>query len=317
MPEHNVAAGFVPSGTAEIRIAYEGHKVGQTFAALSCVQFRVSNASVSQLSNLPGRPGRILLAVLAGLIYMVSVTSLAAQTTELEGAARGFPELRDAKGNKLAKGEFTQRVENDRLHVKIRYDFDHGHYAEENSVFRQRPKLVQESWSFREDRDGKLYREFQVQFASGTAEAKKLEDGKMKQWSEKLKIDPGRTFAGFGFSLAIKAFHDQLAKGETVKLQAVGFTPKPRTVSVEIYHPGVDNLRMADRVLRGDNFVIHPKLPWLAGLFMHVPDTQVWLTTPPAVFLRSEGPFAEPKDPVVRVDLLPGGESDAAKPASK
>ena len=249
---------------------------------------------------------------------MVGATSLAAQTAELEGAARGFPELRDAKGKTLAKGEFVQRVENDRLQVKIRYDFDHGHYAEENSVFRQRPRLVQESWSFREERDGKLYREFKVQFASGAAEAKKLEDGKMKQWSEKLKINPGQTFAGYGFSLAIKAFHDRLVKGETVKLQAVGFTPKPRAVSVEIYHPGVANLPMADRVLHGDYFVIHPKLPWLAGLFMHVPDTHIWLTRPPpAAFLRSEGPFAEPNDPVVRVDLLPGGESDAAKPASK
>jgi hypothetical protein len=247
----------------------------------------------------------------------VGVTALAAQTAELEGVARGFPELRDAKGNKLAQGEFIQRVENDRLHVNIKYDFKNGRRIEENSVFRQRPRLVQESWSFREDRDGKLYREFQVQFTSGTAEAKKLEDGKVKKWSEKVKIEPGRTFAGFGFSLAIKAFHDRLVKGETVKLQAVGFTPKPRAVSVEIYHPGVDNMHMADRALRGDHFVIHPKLPWIASLFMHVPDTHIWLTSPPAVFLRSEGPLAEPKDPVVRVDLLPGGESDAARPSTK
>ena len=258
----------------------------------------------------------ILVAALMSLI--VGATSLAAQTAELEGVARGFPELRDSKGNKLARGEFIQRVENDRLHVKLRYDFNQGHYIEEYSVFRQRPRLVQESWSFHEDRNGKLYREFQVQFASGTAEAKKLEDGKVKKWSEKLKIDPGRTFAGFGFTLAVKAFHDRLIKGEAIKLQAVGFTPKPRAVSVEIYHPGIDNLRMADRVLRGDHFVIHPKIPWIVGLFMHVPDTHIWLTTPaPAAFLRSEGPLAEPKDSVVRIDLLPGGESDAARPPTK
>ena len=276
----------------------------------------VAIASNPELSNALRRAGSAFLAAVA--ILMVGVTSLGAQTAELEGLARGYPELRDSQGNKLARGDFVQRVENDRLYVKIRYDFNHGHYIEENSVFRQRPRLVQESWSFREERDGKLYREFQVQFASGTAEAKKLEDGKMKRWSEKLKIEPGRTFAGYGFSLAIKAFHDRLVKGETVTLQAVGFTPKPRTVAVEIYHPGVDNMHMADRELRGDHFVIHPKLPWIVGLFMHVPDTHVWLTTPPpAAFLRSEGPLAEPKDAVVRIDLLPGGESATAIPSSK
>src|SRR5262249_54977495 len=145
-----------------------------------------------------------------------------------------------------------------------------------------------------------------------------LENGKMKEWSEKLKVQPGHTFSGFGFTLAIKGFRDRLIKGEKIKLQAVGFTPKPRAVSVELLHPGVDNLRMADRVLRGDHFVIHPKIPWLASLFIHVPDTHIWLTNPaPAIFLRSEGPLVEPRDPAVRVDLLPGGESAAAKPAAR
>jgi hypothetical protein len=39
----------------------------------------------------------------------------------------------------------------------------------------------------------------------------------------------------------------------------------------------------------------------------------IWLThEPPAAFLRWEGPLVEPDDPVVRVDLLPGGTSEPA-----
>ena len=80
----------------------------------------------------------------------------------------------------------------------------------------------------------------------------------------------------------------------------------------------VDRMRMSGRTLRGDHFIVHPKLPWIASLFVKVPDTEVWLTNPaPAAFLRWEGPLAEPDDPVVRVDLLPDGTSERAQPVTR
>ena len=104
---------------------------------------------------------------------------------------------------------------------------------------------------------------------------------------EKIDVEPGRTFAGFGFTMALKALRNWLVKGETVELRAVGFTPKPRVVSVELAHGGIDQLRMGGRLLKGDRFVIHLKIPWFASLFVDVPDTHIWLTTPPpAGFLR-------------------------------
>jgi hypothetical protein len=75
---------------------------------------------------------------------------------------------------------------------------------------------------------------------------------------------------------------------------------------------------MSDRKLKGDHFVIHPKIPWIAKLFTNGPDTHIWLAnTPPAGFLRMEGPMVEPSDTVIRVDLLTGGESGPAKPVSE
>ena len=116
--------------------------------------------------------------------------------------------------------------------------------------------------------------------------------------------------AGFGFAMAIKALRPRLVKGESIELGAVGFTPRPRLASVELSYGGVDELRMAGRQLRGDRFIIHPKLPWYAKLFVKIPDTHIWLTTPtPAGFLRMEGPLAEPDDAPVRIDLLPGAGS--------
>lgn len=120
----------------------------------------------------------------------------------------------------------------------------------------------------------------------------------------------GRTFAGFGFTPAIADNRARLIKGEKVELEAIGFTPRPRAVSVEISYGGLNRMRMGGRLLRGERFVVHPKIPLLAKLFVDVPDTQIWLTNPPpAAFLRWEGPVAEPGDPIVRVDLLPGARA--------
>ncbi len=76
-------------------------------------------------------------------------------------------------------------------------------------------------------------------------------------------------------------------------------------------------MAMGGRILRGDRFMIHPEIPKLAKLLVKVPDTRIWLINPPPVgFLRWEGPLAEPSDPVVRVDLLPGEPSGPAEPVS-
>lgn len=246
---------------------------------------------------------------------VVGASAIALQVPDLEGTARGFPVLRDSAGKKLADGDFSQWLENEQLHVRITYDLGRGRRIEENAVFRQRPRLSQTHWSFRETRGGKLYRQFQVDFGSGSVVAKKLEEDGLKEWSDKVEVEPGRTFAGFGFTLAIKGLRERLIKGDHVELRAIGFTPKPRVVSVEISYGGLDQIRMSDRLLRGDRFVIHPKIPWIVELFMKVPDTQIWLTNPtPAGFLRWEGPLAEPGDDLIRVDLLPGGRSDPATP---
>lgn len=250
------------------------------------------------------------------LCIIAAVPAAAVEWTSLEGTARGFPVLRDQAGRKLADGDFVQWIENGRLHVRITYA-GRARRIEEEAVFRQRPELAQETWSLRELRNGKLFRQFAVNFSSGRATAKKYEGDQLKEWSEEVELEPGRAFAGFGFTLAMKALRTRLMRGEHVELQAVGFSPKPRVVTVEASYGGLDRLRMSDRVLRGERYIVHPKLPWIAGLFIDVPDAHIWLTSPPpAAFLRWEGPLAEPDDPITRVDLLSGGSSGPAEPVA-
>jgi hypothetical protein len=245
----------------------------------------------------------------------LALSVLAIEVTQPAGAAHGYPGLYDINGKKLADSEFRQWVENDRLHVVITHKFSAGEVYEEHAQFRQQPELIQEQWSWKESKHGRSQREFTVDLLGGIASARMSQD--QKDVSKKINIDPGRTFAGFGFSLALSNLRKRLLNGEKVQLKAVGFsqfpTLAPQVVTVTISHGGVDRIRMSGRSVKGDCFVVHPEIPFIANLFVNVPDTKIWLTNPaPAGFLRWEGPIVLPTDPMIRVDLI---SSETSKPA--
>jgi hypothetical protein len=242
--------------------------------------------------------------VASGWLVLTSVAA-AIEPPPFEGVAHAFPVMRDLNGGRLADGEFVQWIEKDRLNVAITYEFGRGRRIQERVVLRQRPQLVQETWSWEERRAGALYRRFAVDFRSGRATADTHDDeGERDQSIETFDdISDGRTFSGFGFTLAIKALRPRLVRGEVIRLRAVGFDPTPRTAAVELSYGGRDRIRIARRTVAGDRFTVHPKLPLIARLFVDVPDATIWLTTPPAGFLRWQGALAEPGDALVRVDL--------------
>jgi hypothetical protein len=240
----------------------------------------------------------------------------ALEVTESAGAAHGYPGLCDISGKKLANGEFRQWVEDHHLYVVITYKFPDGELREEKARFRQHPELIQEQWSWRELKDQRPQREFTVDFLSGIASAHIRKDN--KDVSEKIAVEKGRTFAGFGFTIALSNLRKRLLSGEQVQLKAVGFSPfptlKPQVVTVKISYGGLDRMRMSGRSVKGDRFIVHPEVPAIAKLFINVPDTKIWLTNPaPAGFLRWEGPTVLPNDPLIRVDLLSGMKSESAQ----
>jgi len=246
------------------------------------------------------------------------LSAFAIEVTEPAGAAHGYPGLCDINGKKLADSEFRQWVENNRLHVVITHKFSAGEVYEEHAQFRQQPELVQEKWSWKESKHGRSQREFAVDFLTGIASAHIRQDN--KDVSKRIDIEPGRTFAGFGFSLALGNLRKRLLRGEQVQLKAVGFSDfpalGPQVVTVTISHGGVDRMKMSGRSLKGDRFIVHPEIPFIAKFFVNVPDTKIWLTNPaPAGFLRWEGPIVLPSDPIIRVDLVSGGKSGPAESA--
>lgn len=221
----------------------------------------------------------------------------------------------DLEGKKLANGEFTQQIEDGLLRIRITYDLTKGDRIEEKAAFQQRPELIQQEWSWRELKDNTLQREYKIDFTSGKATARKREEGGMKEWSDQVVIEPGGTFAGFGFTLALQNLRDRLIKGEALELKAVGFNPRPKVVTVKLTWQGVDRVPMSGAGIARRQLHDPAGDPAIAKIFVKLPDTHIWLTPPPAGFLRWEGPLAEPGDQIVRVDLGSGGESGQTRPA--
>ena len=246
---------------------------------------------------------KMLLKLIAfGMAVFLARPVRAVELNEPGDAIHGYPVLYDLSGKKLASGEFRQWLEGKHLHVVISYKFPDGRSWEENALFRQETEIVQEKWSWKESNDGKIQREFEANFVEGTARAHI--PGQGVDFSDKIEIVSGRTFVGFGFAIALSNLHDRLAKGEKIELIAVGFTPKPRLVKVNVSYAGLDQITLGNHTFRGDNFVFHPELPMLVKWFVHAPDHHIWLTNPaPATFLRWEGPIVLPSDPIIRVDF--------------
>jgi hypothetical protein len=253
----------------------------------------------------------------AALLCSWLFPAFAIELTEPAGAEHGYPGLCDINGNKLANGEFRQWLRDERLNVVITYKFPDGQLFEEKARFRQNRELMQKQWSWRELKHDRPQREFSADFVARIARAQIHTEN--KDVSGDIDVEPGRTFAGFGFTIALSNLRTRLIKGQQIELKALGFAPKPflkpMVVPVKIWHPGLEQMKMGGRYYKGDNFAIRPEIPAIAKIFVHVPDTHIWLTNPmPGGFLRWEGPIVLPNDPMIRVDLISDHAGGPAEP---
>jgi hypothetical protein len=229
----------------------------------------------------------------------------------VEGDAQAFTSLTDPQGKPLADGRYAQWVAKDVLHIESRYDFPGGRVAIERAAVHLHP-LQQESWSWDEKVGETPVREFAIDFKTGKATGKHFD--KNEHWEEKFDLKPGEAWAGIAFIEAIKALREDLQPGEKAEVSAIAMTPKPRKATVSIIHDGAQRIAMAGRKVDADKFTIHPEVPAIAKLFIKVPDQAIYLVAgKPSAFLRYDGPFCEPSDPIVHVDLIASPSANAQR----
>jgi hypothetical protein len=221
----------------------------------------------------------------------------------------GFPSMSDESGKLIADGELIQKLERDRLVVHAVWRFKDGRIAVEDDQLRLKPELRQDSFRWVERRGNRELRRIEVDFRTGKATVTHFNEGKPETWNEKLDLPAGKAFTGYSTALAVSQLRDELADKEARReLTFVAFTPKPRTVSLEISRNQGVRIRAAGRELAADLYQLHPSLPFPISLFAGAKDAHLWFThsAPPAL-LRAEQNLVEKDDPVVLIDVIPRG----------
>ena len=229
----------------------------------------------------------------------------------------GFPSMSDQSGKLIADGELTQKLEGNRLVVHSVWRFKDGRVAIEDDRLRLEPELAQDSFRWVERRGKAHLRRIEVDFRTGKATVTHFNQGKPETWTEKLDLPAGKAFTGYSTALAVAQLRDELQKDARGELIFVAFTPKPRTVSLEISRQQGVHVRAAGRELAADLFTLHPKIPFPISLFAGARDARLWFThaVPPAL-LRAEQNLVEKDDPVVVIDVIPRGAA-LPKPAAR
>ena len=256
---------------------------------------------------------RIIRTLLPLCALLLSLPTQGVALRYPQGDLHGFPSMSDASGKLIADGELIQKLKGDRLDVHAVWRFKDGRIAVEDDQLRLKPELRQDGFRWVERRGDKELRRIVVDFRSGKATVTHFRDGEPETWNEKLDLPAGKAFTGYSTALAVSQLRDELADKEARReLTFVAFTPKPRTVSLEISRTQGVRIRAAGRELAADLFTLHPKLPFPISLFAGAKDAHLWFThsAPPAL-LRAEQNLAEKDDPVVLIDVIPRG---AARP---
>ena len=121
-----------------------------------------------------------------------------------EGDAQAITSLSDLEGHALADGRYQQHMAGDVLHIESRYAYADGRVAIEKASLRLLPQIEQETWSWTETgKSGELLRSYEVDLRTGKAVATRTDQN--KRWRDDVEVEPGKTFAGIGFMLAIKS----------------------------------------------------------------------------------------------------------------
>ncbi|ABC83291.1 hypothetical protein [Anaeromyxobacter dehalogenans] len=229
------------------------------------------------------------------------------------GALHGFPSMSDASGAVVADGELVQERRGEKLFVRARWVFPGDRVAEETAEFSLSPELAQERFAWVEtDQEGER-RRFEVDFAAGRARSAVRGKHGVAREDEAVEVPRGRAFAGYGVALAASQL--AIAERASARITFVAFTPKPRTVTLEIRNDGGAPVEAAGRTIPCVRYTLHPRLPFPLSVFAKAPDAHLWLTrAEPRALVRAEQNLAAKDDPRVTIDVIPRGRARAHPP---
>lgn len=220
-----------------------------------------------------------------------------------EGMVSGFLVLIDAKGGRIASGQFLQVSRAEGTNSRTVLHFKDGSVHDETAEFTQQRtfvlrnyRLLQKGPAFREDLEVFLDR------ATGKYHVTvKPHGGPEKVLSGQLDL-PLDVYNGM-----VPTVLKNLAKGASQTVHMVAFTPAPRVIEMEMTPSGEDGVLIGDLKATATHYLLRPKLGMLkipATLLGRMPpDNHIWIITNEVpAFVKFQGPLAA-DGPIWRIEL--------------
>jgi hypothetical protein len=247
--------------------------------------------------------------VIALLIVLLPIPSpahaLAIAVRHAEGLVHGFLVLRTLDGTAIADGDFIQTAAGSQVTIRFIFHFRDGSLHDETTVYTQKKvfrlvsdHLVQKGPAFKMELDSR------IDARTGEVHVHTIEDGKGKDYDERLKVPPD--LANGLILTLLKNIPPEVAK-TTVSMVAI--SPKPRLVRLEVTPAGEETFTTAGQRRKAMRFVVKVDIPGVAGAVASLldktpPDSNVWILEGEGpAFVKSESPFF-PGAPLWRIELV-------------
>ena len=247
------------------------------------------------------RSGRVLLLIVALLLFIKPLNADPEQVHKSQGTFHGFLVLKTLEGETLASGDLVQVAHGDRVTSRPKFHFRDGSLDDEVAIYSQRKVFqllsdhhIQLGPSFPKPLD------MLIDARSGQITSR---DKNQKATQSHLDLESDICN---GILLALLLNIDPATT--PIRLSMAAPTSKPRLVHVVIAADGEDRVSIAGRAHKATNYRIKIELGGLPGVVAPVigkqpADVHFWILGGDApAFLREESQFYE-GGPIWRVDL--------------
>ena len=236
-----------------------------------------------------------LLGLVSLCVVVQPVPSTQAETVAVlhqEGTLRGFLELQNSDGKRIANGALIETTQGETVFSELVFHFKDGSVDDETTVFTQRGKFhllrdhhVQKGPSFPHPID------VDIDTATGRVKTITEKDGKPDVETTTPEL-PDDLANGLPLVLA-----KSIQPGTPMKVSYLASTPKPRLVHLAISAGSDGHFRAGGQRYKAACFVYHVELGGLAGVVAPLvgkqpQDSRVWVLEGKApAFVRAEVPL--------------------------
>lgn len=244
-----------------------------------------------------------LLLLLPAVVLAPPVLAAPVAVRFAEGMVRGFLELSDPEGKRIASGDFIQLPRSGGVKCRTVLYFKDGSVHDESAVFTQQRTFIMKS--YRLIQKGKAFeQDMEVSLERATSKYRmklKGKNGREKVTDGKLGL-PTDVYNGM-----VPTIMKNIPKGGRKTIHIVAFTPAPRVIELEMVPSGEEKVLVGDLEKTAVHYVLKPKLGVLrvpaALLGRTPPDNHIWtvMDEVPA-FVKFVGPLAT-GGPIWRIEL--------------